>query len=90
MNTSIFWFRKDLRLADHPALVEAIENSEVIYCIASADQIGSPFDALSEIRKNSLRSSWSHLSASLDGRLTVIKSPAEIVSIAQKFNVNRI
>ena len=90
MNTSIFWFRKDLRLADHPALVEAIENSEVIYCIASADQIGSPFDALSEIRKNSLRSSWSHLSASLDGRLTVIKSPAEIISIAQRFNVNRI
>lgn len=90
MNTSIFWFRKDLRLADHPALVEAIENSEVIYCIASADQIGSPFDALSEIRKNSLRSSWSHLSASLHGRLTVIKSPAEIISIAQKFNVNRI
>lgn len=90
MNTSIFWFRKDLRLADHPALVSAIENSELVYCIATADQIGSPFDALSEIRQNSLRSSWSHLSSSLDGRLRVIKSPAEIVGLAQEFNVNQV
>ncbi len=90
MNSSIFWYRKDLRVADHPALVSAIKKSAVVYCIATADQIGSPFDTLSEIRQNSLRSSWRHLSDSLGGRLTVIKSPAEIVSLAQKLDVKQV
>lgn len=82
MNVSIFWFRKDLRLADHPALSAAIESSEKVFCIATGDQIGSKFDDLTPIRQNSLRSSWKHLSDSLNGRLTIVKSPAEITKIA--------
>ena len=90
MNTSIFWFRKDLRLADHVALTAAIETSERVYCFASADQIGSRFDELSTNRQNSLRSSWQHLSNSLDGRLTVIKSPSELSALAIKVGANRV
>ncbi|MEY3856109.1 MAG: hypothetical protein RJA45_579 [Actinomycetota bacterium] len=90
MNTSIFWFRKDLRLADHQALTLALESSETVYCIATADQIGSKFDELSDIRKNSLRSSWNHLSNSLDGRISILKSPAEIPDLAFKTGVQRV
>ena len=90
MNASIFWFRKDLRLADHQALTLALESSEKVYCIATADQVGAIFDELSDIRKNSLRSSWSHLSESLNGRLTIFKSPAEIPELAVKNSVTRV
>ena len=90
MNTSIFWFRKDLRLADHQALALAIKSSEKVYCIATADQVGAIFDELSDIRKNSLRSSWSHLMKSLDGRLSILKSPAEIPELAVKNSVTRV
>ena len=90
MNASIFWFRKDLRLADHQALTLALESSDTVYCIATADQIGSKFDELSDIRKNSLRSSWYHLSNSLDGRLSILKSPAEIPDLAFKTGVQRV
>lgn len=90
MKSSIFWFRKDLRLSDHQALSLAIESSETVYCIATADQIGSKFDELSDIRKNSLRASWRHLSNSLDGRLTFLKSPSEIPGLAVKNAVSRV
>jgi len=90
MNTSIFWFRKDLRLADHEALTLAIASSKTVYCIATADQIGTKFDELSDIRKNSLRSSWSHLSMSLGGRLKILKSPSEIAEFGMKCGANRV
>lgn len=90
MNTSIFWFRKDLRLADHQALSLAIESSETVYCVATADQIGSKFDELSDFRKNSLRSSWNHLSNSLVGRLSILKSPAEIPDLAARNGISRV
>lgn len=37
MTTSIFWFRNDLRLHDHPPLQKAIENSESMLCIYIVD-----------------------------------------------------
>lgn len=79
MNSVVFWFRKDLRLADHPALNAALESDSRVYCVVTADQVGSAFEGLSEIRKNSLRSSWSKLTNSLDGRLTILKNPNELL-----------
>ena len=90
MNSVIFWFRKDLRLADHPALNAALESGSRVFCLVTADQIGSPFHGLSEIRKNSLRSSWSKLSKSLDGRLSIIQSPNELLLFAKQVAAQRV
>jgi deoxyribodipyrimidine photo-lyase len=88
--SSIFWFRKDLRLADHPALNLALEHDGDTYLIATADQLGSPFESLSTVRQNSLRASWKHLRDSLSGKLSVVSTPAQIVSAAIDLKVNRV
>jgi deoxyribodipyrimidine photo-lyase len=80
--SSIFWFRRDLRLQDHPALNSALASGDNVYLVATADVLGRTFDSLSDIRKNSLRASWSALSKSLDGRLTIVEKPSDIVSLA--------
>lgn len=90
MNASIFWFRKDLRLADHPALNSALESGSPVFCAVTADQVGSPFQGLSEIRKNSLRSSWSQLSNSLEGRLSILKSPNELLRFASQVDAKKV
>ncbi|MGP6156209.1 MAG: cryptochrome/photolyase family protein [Vulcanimicrobiaceae bacterium] len=60
--TSIVWFRRDLRLADHVALARAARNSERIVCafvldpvLLRSERIGAPlvsffFDSLAELR----------------------------------------
>lgn len=90
MNAVIFWFRKDLRIADHPALNAALASGSRVFCVVTADQIGAPFEGLAEIRKNSLRSSWSHLSKSLDGRLSILKSPNELLRFAKRIGAQKI
>lgn len=87
---SVFWFRKDLRLADHPALLAAFESVEQVFLVASADSLGCPFESLSEIRRNSLRSSWHHLSESVAGRLTIVKSPNEIVAFSKNVGASKV
>jgi len=84
---NIFWFRRDLRLADHPALNLALSSSEKTYLIATADQLGSKFDHLSEVRRNSLRASWNSLSSDLSGRLTILESPKDLIALAKKLDV---
>ena len=88
--SNIFWFRKDLRLSDHPALNLALEADGETFLLATADQLGSPFDALAPIRQNSLRSSWSHLQESLNGRLSVVRSPDDVVRIAKALGASKI
>ena len=74
---TIFWFRRDLRLADNPALNAAIEASpdrEVypFYAMPKAD-----FTALAAIRQHSVFESLKSLDASLGGKLSVSdQSPA--------------
>ena len=87
---NLFWFRKDLRLSDHPALNRALEADSETYLVATADQLGAPFDALAPIRQNSLRSSWSHLQKSLDGRLGIVRSPDDLVRIARTLGVTSV
>ncbi|MEY4398413.1 MAG: hypothetical protein RLZ53_989 [Actinomycetota bacterium] len=88
--SSLFWFRKDLRLADHPALNLALESEGDTYLLATADQLGSPFDALSPIRQNSLRSSWNHLQKSLGGQLAIERSPDDLLRIAKALGVTKV
>lgn len=87
---SLFWFRKDLRLADHPALNQALEAEGPTYFLATADQLGSPFDALSLIRQNSMLSSWNHLKNSVDGRLSIERSPDDLVRVAKALGVTKV
>lgn len=88
--TNIFWFRRDLRLADNPALNAALQGEGTTYLVATADQLGSPFAELSTIRQNSLRSSWSHLNDSLNSCLCVVQSPAELVRLAALLEVSAV
>ena len=87
---NVFWFRRDLRLADHPALNSALESSDKVYLIATADVLGAKFSELSDLRKNSLRASWSALSGSLGGKLTVVESPSQLVKMAGELRVSKV
>ncbi len=87
---NVFWFRRDLRLADHPALNAALESSDKVYLIATADVLGSKFSELSDLRKNSLRASWNALSGSLGGKLTVVESPSQLVKMAGELRVSKV
>ena len=80
---NIFWFRRDLRLSDHPALLEAIQASEKTFLVATADTLGTKFENLSDLRKNSLRASWSSLSKDSDGKLEVLQDPNALVVLAR-------
>lgn len=86
----IFWFRRDLRLSDNPALNAALSGGEPTYLVASADLLGQKFSQLSEIRKNSLRASWNSLSTDLDGRLTIVESPTEVVQLAKQVQATEV
>ena len=90
MIKAIVWYRKDLRVSDHAALTLAIDQCDIVYCIASADQIGTPFTSLSQIRQNSLRSSWFHLRNQLANRLSIVGNPFELVETAKHLGVGRV
>lgn len=88
--SSIFWFRRDLRLQDHPALNSALASGDRVFLVATADLLGRTFDSLSDIRKNSLRASWLALSKSLDGRLTIVEKPSDVVGLATATSTKRV
>ncbi len=67
--STLYWFRRDLRLADNPALVAAGKD---VYPVV----LGSALNEISEIRKDSLSASWRSLGESLDGTLTVVEDVA--------------
>jgi len=75
----LFWFRRDLRLADNAALNLAIEASRgsdsKVYPTYSTD--GVAFHELSGIRQHSLYESLVALNDSLDDKLTVLSKAAE-------------
>ena len=88
--SSIFWFRRDLRLQDHPALNSALASGDRVFLVATADLLGRTFDSLSDVRKNSLRASWLALSKSLDGRLTIVEKPSDVVGLATATSTKRV
>ena len=68
VTTSILWFRRDLRLADHPALLAAIDAADSVVPVFVLDpdllRPGTP-------RTDRLIASLSALSGDLDGRLVI-------------------
>jgi deoxyribodipyrimidine photo-lyase len=71
------WFRRDLRLADNPALVEACAAGEVLPLFVLDPALWGP---AGKPRRAYLAASLRALDASLDGRLTVLRgSPARVV-----------
>lgn len=93
--TSIVWFRRDLRLADHVALARAQRDSERVVCafvldpeLLRSDRVGAPivsffFDALSELRAT-LRSRGSDL-ALLEGEFL-----AELRELARRVDATAV
>ena len=68
---NIVWFRRDLRIGDHPALVAAMENSDEIVPVFILDkqQIAEAGGKLLAYMSNSLRA----LDESLGNRLHIIE-----------------
>ena len=87
---SVFWFRRDLRLTDNEALAVATQESSELFALTTADKVGTPFASLSEVRKNSLRSSWNHLNNSLSGKLLILQNPNELVGFAIAQGIQRV
>lgn len=78
MKRSIFWFRRDLRLADNPALLAAIaESDEIVPVFIMDDDIAK---RAGEFRRAYLANSLAKLDTSLDQRLQVISGdPVKIL-----------
>ncbi len=77
---NLFWFHRDLRTADHPALVAA--GTEVAPVV-----LQSALDGLEGERRNSLVASWHSLNESLDGQLTVV---TDLVRAAKDLGVEAV
>jgi len=88
----IFWFRRDLRLADNIALNAAIEasNSGQVAPVYAMDS--AVFQNLEGIRQHSVYESLVALDASLDGNLTVNDEAAwiSLPKIAQANGIDRV
>ncbi|CAB4690566.1 unannotated protein [freshwater metagenome] len=73
--SSIFWFRKDLRLQDNEALSAAVRaasqsSDNSVYCVYGFNS--ASFEKLEGIRQHSLSVAIKELSHSLDGKLTLL------------------
>jgi len=87
---AIFWFRRDLRLADNPALLASLDEAEEVIPLFIMD------DAIAERagahRRAYLAASLTALNESLGGALHLISGdPVEVLSeLTKKFNVTSI
>lgn len=83
------WFRRDLRLDDHPALLEAARNGEVLGVFVADDKLlhssGSP-------RRNFMAACLTELSESMGGRLMVAHGRPErvIPALAAKIGADTV
>jgi len=91
----IFWFRRDLRLQDHPALNEAIlgaiedGDARVFAVVSASDYLHAK--TLSPIRQESLLASWRSLNSDLGDCLTVLDDPVHgIVELARIHQVTEV
>ncbi|CAB4653374.1 unannotated protein [freshwater metagenome] len=76
-NRAIFWFRRDLRLSDNPALLAAIDESDEIVPIFIMDM--EIANRAGDHRRAYLAASLASLDASLGGRLKVISGDPVVV-----------
>ncbi|HEY3995659.1 MAG TPA: deoxyribodipyrimidine photo-lyase [Mycobacterium sp.] len=86
---TLLWFRRDLRLRDHPALSEAADNDEVLACFVLDPRL----EASSGLRRlQFLGDSLRQLSHDLDGRLLVTRGRPEkqIPRIAKEIDASAV
>ena len=77
MASSLMWFRRDLRLRDHPALREAASRGAVLPLFVIDPAMWGPAGAA---KTAWLAATLRALDASLDGRLVIrLGDPAEVV-----------
>ncbi len=74
---SLFWFRRDLRLADNPALLDAISAADETLLLFIIDQ--SVADRAGEYRRAYLADSLAKLDEAVGGRLAVMTGPPAAV-----------
>jgi len=75
--SSVFWFRKDLRLQDNEALAKAVHAASLttdntVYCVSGFNS--ASFEKLEGIRQHSLTESIKSLDRSLAGKLNLVRS----------------
>ena len=74
---AVMWFRRDLRLGDHPALLAAADSGEVLPLFVLDDRLLEP---AGEPRRRFLRDCLRALDHDLGGRLHVVSGdPAHVV-----------
>jgi len=67
---TLLWFRRDLRVADHPALLQAAADNTDVLGVFVADDV--PLEASGPPRRAFLAGCVADLSDSLDGRLMIV------------------
>ena len=75
MTTAVLWFRRDLRLADHPALLAAADSDQVLPVFVLDDLL---LRASGPNRVAFLFQTLRSLDASLDGALRILAGPPEV------------
>ena len=68
-STSLLWFRRDLRLGDHPALAAAADHNHRVLGVFVADDV--PLDASGSPRRAVLARTLAALAQAMDGRLLI-------------------
>ena len=87
---AIFWFRRDLRLSDNPALLAALDDAdEVIPLFILDDEIS---ESAGPHRRAYLSASLHALNETLDGNLFVISGkPVDVIKdLAQRYKVDSV
>ena len=89
MADSILWFRRDLRLSDHPALVAAAADGAVLPLFVLDDTL---LRTAGDIRRNRLLASVRALHAATDGALVIRRGKAEEVvpAVAQELGTSAV
>jgi deoxyribodipyrimidine photo-lyase len=86
---ALLWFRRDLRLHDHPALAAAAQGAEVLACFVLDPRL---LASSGRRRLQFLGDSLRHLRDELDGRLLVVSGRPEerIPVIAQEIDASEV
>src|SRR6185312_3531557 len=86
---ALLWFRRDLRLRDHPALVAAAENGEVLACFVLDPRLEK---SSGQRRLQYLGDSLRRLLDDLDGRLLIVRGQphTQIPRIAKEISASSV
>jgi deoxyribodipyrimidine photo-lyase len=86
---ALLWFRRDLRLCDHPALVAAADNDEVLACFVLDPRLER---SSGQRRLQYLGDSLRRLRDDLDGRLLIVRGRphAQIPNIVKEIGASSV